>query len=71
MVYIKDTMTGKNLRRIRQRLEMTQSKMGIAIGMRKNSVARMERGEMPIRKTTVMAVKYLLLVKKSKPKRRA
>ncbi len=56
-------MTGKNLRRIRQRLEMTQTKMGIAIGMRKNTVARMERGEMPIRKTTVMAVRYLLVMK--------
>ncbi len=59
-------MTGKNLRRIRQRLEMTQSEMGIAIGMRKNSVARMERGEMPIRKTTVMAVRYLLVMKSKK-----
>ena len=59
-------MTGKNLRRIRQRLEMTQSEMAICIGMRKNSVARMERGEMPIRKTTVMAVRYLLVMKSKK-----
>ncbi len=59
-------MTGKNLRRIRQRLEMTQSEMAISIGMRKNSVARMERGEMPIRKTTVMAVRYLLVMKSKK-----
>ena len=47
-----------------------ESEMAISIGMRKNSVARMERGEMPIRKTTVMAVRYLLVMK-SKPKRRA
>ncbi len=56
-------MTGKNLRRMRQQLEMTQVEMAIAIGMRKNSVARMERGERPIMKTTVMAVKYLLVMK--------
>jgi DNA-binding XRE family transcriptional regulator len=71
MVYIKNTMTGKGLRAARKKLSMTQTRLADAIGMRKNSVARMERDEAPVMKTTELAVKYLLLVKESKPKRRA
>ena len=71
MVYIKHTMTGRGLRAARKKLSMTQARLADAIGMRKNSVARMERDESPIMKTTELAVKYLLLVKESKPKRRA
>ncbi len=71
MVYIKNTMTGRGLRRARKKLDMTQTQLADAIGMRKNSVARMERDEAPVMKTTELAVKYLLLVKESKPKRRA
>ena len=51
-------------------MAMTQAQLADAIGMKKNSVARMERDEAPIMKTTELAVKYLLLVKESKPKRR-
>jgi len=50
---------------------MTQTQLAEGIGMRKNSVARMERDELPVMRTTELAVKYLLLVKESKPKRRA
>ncbi len=50
---------------------MTQLQLGEAIGMRKNTIARMERGEHPIMRTTELAVKYLLLVMESKPRRRA
>ncbi len=71
MVYMKDTMTGRGLRAARKKLNMIQAQLADAIGMRKNSVARMERDESPIMKTTELAVKYLLLVKESKPKRRA
>ncbi len=71
MVYFKDTMTGVGLRRLRKRLGMTQAQLAEGIGMRKNSVARMERDELPVMRTTELAVKYLLLVKESKPKRRA
>jgi len=71
MVYIKNTMTGRGLRRARKKLDMTQAQLADAIGMRKNSVARMERDEAPTMRTTELAVKYLLLVKESKPKRRA
>ena len=45
---------------------MTQAKLAQAIGMQKNSVARMERGERPIMKTTELAVRYLLVMKSKK-----
>jgi len=60
-------MTGGELRHIReQRLRLTQTKLAEAIGMQKNSVARMERDERPIVKTTEMAVRYLLVMKSKK-----
>ena len=64
-------MTGAELRRARLRLGLSQTGLAEAIGMRKNSVARMERGELPVMKHTELAVKYLLLTHgKDKPKRR-
>ena len=66
MVYVLDTMTGKELRRERLRLNMTQKELGEALGVHKNSVARMERGEFPVIRTTELAVKYLLLVESKK-----
>lgn len=45
---------------------MSQAKLAEAIGMQKNSVARMEREERPIVKTTDMAVRYLLVMKSKK-----
>ena len=63
LVYLLDTtMTGKELRRARLRLKMTQKQLGEALDIHKNSVARMERGEFKIIRTTELAVKYLLLV---------
>jgi len=59
-------MSGKELRRLRERLGLTQSELAEAIGMQKNSVARMERYERPILKTTEMAVRYLLVMKSKK-----
>jgi DNA-binding XRE family transcriptional regulator len=56
-----DTMTGKELRRARQKLQMTQKEIGHALDLHKNSIARMERDELPIVKTTELSVKYLLL----------
>ncbi len=48
---------------------MTQASLADALGMQRNSVARMERGEQPIMRTTELAVKYLLL-KMRKPRGR-
>ncbi len=62
-VYLGD-MDGADLRRMRRRLKMSQSQLAEAIGMQKNSIARMERDERPIRLHTILSVKYLLLTKK-------
>ncbi len=40
---------------------MTQSELADAIGMQRNSIARMERGERPVLKHTELSVKYLIL----------
>ncbi len=66
MIYALDTMTGKELRRERLRLNMTQKELGEALGVHKNSVARMERGEFPVIRTTELAVKYLLIMETKK-----
>jgi DNA-binding XRE family transcriptional regulator len=57
-------MTGKELRQARLRLKMTQTQLGEAVGLHKNTIARMERDELPIVKATELAVKYLALVSK-------
>ncbi len=62
-------MTGAELKGAKERLGMTQAAMAEALGMQRNSVARMERGEQRIMRTTELAVKYLLLNMR-KPKRR-
>jgi DNA-binding XRE family transcriptional regulator len=59
-------MTGKELKRARARLSMTQKELGEALGVHWNSVARMERDEFPIIRTTELAVKYLLVMESKK-----
>jgi transcriptional regulator with XRE-family HTH domain len=55
-------MTGKELRRARLRLKMTQAQLAERLELHKNSIARMERDELPVVKTTELAVRYLSLV---------
>ncbi len=59
-------MTGEGLKRARLRLKMTQKELGEALGVHKNSVARMERGEFAVIRTTELAVKYLLIMETKK-----
>ena len=59
-------MTGKELKRARAWLSMTQKELGEALGVHWNSVARMERDEFSIIRTTELAVKYLLVMKNKK-----
>ena len=66
LIYISDTMTGWGLRRARLALKMTQRELGAAIDLHKNTIARLERDEMPIAKTTELSVKYLLGMRKKK-----
>jgi transcriptional regulator with XRE-family HTH domain len=63
-------MTGVELRHARRQLNMTQKELGEALGIHKNSVARMERGEFPIIRTTELAVKFLLVMEIKKGGRR-
>jgi DNA-binding XRE family transcriptional regulator len=55
-------MQGRELKRARLRLGMTQKQLGEALGVHWNSVARMEADydDFPITRTTELAVKYLL-----------
>jgi DNA-binding XRE family transcriptional regulator len=59
-------MKGKQMRQARKRLGMTQEEFGEALGVHWNSVARMERNEFPIIRTTELAVKFLLLTETNK-----
>ena len=43
---------------------MTQKELGEALGVHLNSVARMERDEFPIIRTTELAIKFLLITEK-------
>src|SRR5262249_1450670 len=71
LVYRRFTMTKGELRNARAKLGMNQTELGEAIGMQKNSIARMERGERPIMKHTELSVKYLLLnMKKNKKEKK-
>jgi len=45
---------------------MTQKELAEALGVHWNSVARMERDEFPIIRTTELAVKYLLIMESKK-----
>ena len=65
-IYILDTMTGKELKRLRGALKMTQRELGEALDLNKNTVARAERDEIPIPRVTELAVKYLLIMETKK-----
>jgi DNA-binding XRE family transcriptional regulator len=54
-------MTGKELRRMRKRLEMTQAELAQALGLQRNSITLMEAGERPVVKATELAVRFLLV----------
>ena len=66
VIYVLDSMTGRELKRARSKLGMTQKELGEELGVHWNSVARMERDEFPIIRTTELAVKYLLLMQSKK-----
>jgi transcriptional regulator with XRE-family HTH domain len=61
-------MTGADMKKARVKLKMTQAQLAEAVGMDKNSIARMERGERSVMRTTELSLKYLLLTMR-KPKR--
>jgi hypothetical protein len=44
-------------------LELTQRGLGAKLELHKNTIARMERDELPVVKTTELAVRFLLVKK--------
>lgn len=58
------------MQRARKTLGLTQRTLGDALELHWNSIARMERGELPIVKQTELSLRYLLLVKKIKGEKR-
>jgi len=63
-------MTGEQLKSARRLLGFTQRQLGEALDLHWNSIARMERNELPIVKQTELAVSFLLLVRKNKEGRK-
>jgi transcriptional regulator with XRE-family HTH domain len=59
-----DTVNGSELKRLRQALGVTQKELAEALDLNKNTVARAERGEIPVPRVTILATKYLLLTRK-------
>ena len=55
-------MDGKKFRRIRKRLGLSQKALAERMGTTENSVARWERGEIPIRE---LVARFLRLIEKT------
>jgi len=58
-------MEGEELRRIRERLGLTQAEMADRLGIHSNSLARLERGERAISEPTARLASLLAKMKKS------
>ncbi len=55
----KNDMTGEELRRIRKRLGLTQAALADRLAVTSTTVARWERGEVPIREPMARLVRLL------------
>jgi len=53
-------MTGQELRERRQKAGLTQVQLGALLDMPGNTVARYERGEMPIRRVVALALERVM-----------
>ncbi len=58
--------SARQMRSIRKKLQMSQAKLADALGVRTNTVARWERGDMTPPKLAELAARYLLLTIKPK-----
>ncbi len=59
-------MTGRQFRRIRKRLELTQREFAKEMGWHPNSVARAEQGKMTISPTAAKLARLLLAIHEGK-----
>jgi transcriptional regulator with XRE-family HTH domain len=53
-------MPGATMRRLRRRLGWTQVELALALGVTANSVARWERGEVPIRPPIARLLRHIV-----------
>ena len=60
-------MTGEEMRRLRTRKSWTQHEMGTWLGLTRNTIARMERGELQIPET-VSRLAQLVMDEKNRQK---
>jgi transcriptional regulator with XRE-family HTH domain len=63
-------MTGAELRRLRQRAGLSQRQLATKLGLHWNSVARMEREELPVRAVVALAVRSVVSAPTSRKGRR-
>jgi DNA-binding XRE family transcriptional regulator len=52
-------MTGAELRRLRRRVGLSQRGLAAKLGLHWNTLARMERDEIPVREVVALAVRYV------------
>lgn len=64
-------VTGEELKKARTKLELTQVELGAALGIPSNTIARWERGEMPIEKPKLLGLAVEHLRCKSKKRTRS
>jgi transcriptional regulator with XRE-family HTH domain len=53
-------LTGRELRKIRLRLGLTQAQMTVRLDLDRRTIGRYERGERPVPRVVELAVRYLL-----------
>jgi transcriptional regulator with XRE-family HTH domain len=53
-------MSAADLRRLRELLKLTQAQLADRLGMHANTVARMERGELPVSARTAATLRLLV-----------
>lgn len=61
-------MGGKELRKIRERLKLTQAEFAELVGVTSNTLARWERDEMAMREPTARLIKRIYATEKNRGK---
>lgn len=57
--FLSVSMDNIEFKRLRVKLGLTQLTLSVSLGLSKNTVARVERGDWPVRKVISMAMRYL------------
>ena len=62
----KETGNSERLRHIRRELRLTQKELAEAMGVRSNTVARWERGDLALPRVAELAAEYIRVTSKTK-----